>query len=136
MGYSIMVSEGRAAPPSRIHHKEFIMIKQPFTTLISMMILLLTSGCFCINPCCPHRPCPPTPCCDIKPTACPKPHLCAKPNSPDANNSQQTGCTQTSCQQTGCTQTGCTQTSCQPNGCRHCVPYRDCPHDPNYHDLD
>lgn len=73
--------------------------------------------------------------------SCQQGYGCApKPSSPQDNNDQgsnQPGsCQQGSCQQGSCQQGNCEQNSCQQNGCRHCVHYRDCPHDPNYHDLD
>lgn len=137
------------------------MTKLPLTIFTSILSLLLITGCFCPRPCCPYRPCPPTPCCDMRPNACPLSHCCAKPGGPQPNNGQQTSCPQShccpkpgspqengnqqtscsqgSCQENSCQQNNCGQNSCQQNGCnqcRHCVPYRDYPLDPNYHDLD
>lgn len=129
------------------------MTRLAVTILANILSLLLITGCFCPNPCCPYRPCPPIPCCDMKPGACPKSHCCAKPSSPQANGGQQQACCpegncqqipfrnevdeQNSCQQNG--ENSCQQNSCQQNNhnhCNHCYPYRDCPLDPNYHDLD
>lgn len=125
------------------------MTKLSLAILTSLLSLLLITSCFCPHPCCPYRPCPPTPCCDMKPSACPLSHCCAKPSSPQVNGSLQTPCQQGNCQQPSCQQESSQQSSCQQgncqqnscqqkdcNHCNHCYHYRDCPHDPNYHDLD